>query len=370
MAIDTSIALLDWDKGTSEAKNSLANFIAQLQQMLDVTPSGDYVAYIDPTVIAEHMPYCNSPDDIPEDKFNQAVVKLDYEDGIPTIGGLPLWERLDGELISYYKIFKEYRDMKYNVTNITGSTTEITTIGTRSIGRLAETLNIPGRYLTILSKMYHWTMRIRAFDTFKMREIILKKQHQAEILENKHAKYSNELLEQAIVYLKNHPAQLNPKTALQMVELGMKYGRISVGLAGDKPGSNASAVHQTNINVSQTNNSADQMLNMQQGAGGNDTIQGSKGSGHGSEVERQLANSMKDNSNLLSVLHVLNKSGAFVNVVQENNKVNNEGIDNGTQTPMDEGDDFSDVIDIKPISKKVTSINNNIDNKTADKEGE
>lgn len=354
MAIDTSIALLDWDKGTSEIKNSLANFIAQLQQMMDVTPSGEYLALIDPTVIAECMPYCDSPDDIPEDKFNQAVVKLDYEDGIPTIGGLPIWERLDGEVIPYYKIFKEYRDMKYDTVSTANTTNELTIVGSRSIGRLAERLNIPGRQLTMLSKIYHWAMRTRAFDNFKMREIALKKQRQAEELESKHAKYSNELLEQAITYLKQHPAQLNPKTALQMVEIGMKYGRISVGLAGDKPGSNASAVHQTNINVSQTNNSADQMLNMQQGAGGNDTAQGSKGSGHGSEVERQLANNMKDPSNLLSVLHVLNKSGAFVNVVQENNVI----PEGGTQTPMDEGDDFSDVIDVKPISKKVTNIDN------------
>ncbi len=362
MTTDASLALLDWDaKGTTQLNNKLSNFVAQLQQMMDVTPSGDYVAYIDPTAIAECMPYCESPDDIAEDKFNQAVVKLDYEDGIPTVGGLPIWERLDGELIPYYKIFKEYRDMKYETTSIAGSTNEMTIIGNRSIGRLAEKINVSGRQLTILSKIYHWAMRCKAFDTFKMREIALKKQRQAEELECKHAKYSNELLEQAITYLKNHPAQLNPKTALQMVELGMKYGRISVGLAGDKPGSNASAVHQTNINVSQTNNSADQMLNIAQGVGG-DTAQGSKGSGHGSDVERQLANNMKNPENLLSVLHVLNKSGAFVNVVQENSntQVPNPNQNNG----LDEGDDFSDVIDLTELQKQKEQ------NKSNKKEGE
>lgn len=359
MTTDANLALLDWDsKGTTQLNNKLSNFVAQLQQMMDVTPLGDYVAYIDPTAIAECMPYCESPDDIAEDKFNNAVVRLDYEDGIPTVGGLPIWERLDGELIPYYKIFKEYRDMKYETTTITGSTNEMVSIGNRSIGRLAEKMNVSGRQLTILSKIYHWAMRCKAFDTFKIREITLKKQRQAEELECKHAKFSNELLEQAMKYLKEHPAQLNPKTALQMVEIGMKYGRISVGLAGDKPGSNAAAVHQTNINVSQTNNSADQMLNVANGSGGNDTAQGSKGSGHGSEVERQFANTMKDTGNLLSVLHVLNKSGAFTNVVQENNNSQNT---NPTDKAMDEGDDFSDVIDITPLVN-----NKNKDNKEDD----
>lgn len=343
---DKQLALLNWeDKGTLQLNQKLANFVAQMQSMMDVSTTGDYMAYIDPTIVAECIPYCETLDDMDEVKFNEAIVKFDFEDGIPIINGLPVWDRLDGEPIPYYKIFKEYRDMKYHISTFGNSSSEFTTIGNRAIGRLAEMLNIPGKYITVLSKIYHWSIRVRAYDIFRMRELVLKKQHVAEELECKHAKYSNDLLEQAMKYIKEHPANLDPKIALQMVEIGMKYGRISVGLLGDKPGSAASAVHQTNINVSQTNNTADQMLNMQVDNGGNGTAQGPRnGSGNGnkSDVERQLADNMKDNSNLFSVLHVLNKSNAFKNALDTQLNENNSS----EPAKMDEGDDFSEVIDL------------------------
>ena len=342
MITEANIATIDWEKtGVANLKHKLGQFVAQLQQMMEVNNGGDYRAYIDPTVIAEVIPYCETLDDLSDDQIKKATVKIDFEDGIPVVEGIPFWERLDGEPIDYYKIFKAYRDMKYENVVITGTTASHTVINNRSIAKLAELHNISGRILTTLSKIYHWSLRCKSFDFFKIREISLKKQHQAEELECKHSKYSNELLEQAIKYLKEHPSQLDPKVALQMVEIGMKYGRISVGLLGDKPGSSASAVHQTNINVSQTNNTADQMLNMQTGASGNDTNQGSKGSGCGSDVERQYANNLKEESNLVSILHVLNKSGAFKNAISPEDK--------DKQVGKDEGDDFSDVIDITPV---------------------
>jgi hypothetical protein len=298
-----STELITWEQdGIVREQNKLANFIAQLQNLCDINQEGLPLQYIDPTVIAECLPYCETTDDVPDEKYKQAITKLDIEDGILCIQGLPFWERLDGETFGYYKIFKEYRDMKY---------VNDTHLNTRSIARLSELINVPGRLLNILSKIYHWAPRIKTYDMFKQRDISLRRARQAEELEGKHAKYSNDLLEQAIKYLKEHPGQLNPKTALQMVELGMKYGRISAGLLGDKPGAQGqgSAVHQTNITLAQstTHNQADQMVNINAG----DTQgQGTSG-GNKSRVEQQLADNMKDNTTLASVLHVLNKSGAF-----------------------------------------------------------
>lgn len=310
-----AVSLKVWEEqGIVSIQKKLADFVQQLQSMIELNREGIPLTLVDPTVIAECAPYAQSTDDIPEEKYHSAMTQVDFEDGIPVVNGVPLWERLDGEKMEYYKIFKEYRDMKY----LSDAATP-----TRSMATLAEQLNIPGRLINILARIYHWALRVRCFDIFKEREIALKRRKQAEELEIKHAKYSNEMLENSLKWINEHPAAMNAKTAVQMIEIGLKYGRISLGLQGDKPGAQSAAVHQTNIAISQSNNlnEADQMVVANVGG---DT-QGLKDKSQLSAVERKLADSMKEPGNLMSVLHVLNKSGAFAAAVKTNmNEENND----------------------------------------------
>ncbi len=337
-----ALALTKWEEnGLVKAQQKLADFITYFQSMADTNNDGMPMSLIDPTVIAECVPYAANTDEVPEDKYYQAIVSVDFEDGVPCVGGLPIWERLDGEAIPYYKIFKEYRDMKYvNDTNL----------NTRSIARLAEQINASGKLLSILSKIYHWPVRVKAYDAQKSIEIQLKKQRVVEELENKHSKYSNDILEQAINYLNKNVSKIDPKIALQMIELGMKYGRISVGLLGDKPGTQAhmsqGGVHQTNIAISQTNshNEAGQMLNVNNVGGDN---QG-RGGQNGSAVERRLGSNMKDQSQLMSVLHVLNASGAFKAAALPETGIDKEDDEETKYDMYDDGTDLADIIEIIP----------------------
>lgn len=297
---EVGLTLRQWEESKIvPLQNKLANFIAQMQGLLEVNNDGIPLAYIDPTLVAECVPYCETTDDIPDDKYKQAITKIDFEDGVPIVSGIPFWERLDGEPFDHYKTFKEYREMRYHNN---------TMLNSRSLARLGEQLNIPGKLLGILAKIYHWAPRIKSYDSYKAREFALQRARNAEQLEVKHATYSNEILEQAVTYLKEHPQALNAKTALQMVELGMKYGRISAGLLGDKPGNDprSTPVHQTNIaiNANSTLNTAEQMAIVNNGGEG-------ENNSHNGSVGRKLANSLKDTDNLASILHVLNKSGAF-----------------------------------------------------------
>lgn len=317
-------ALIAWeDNNLVPMQRKLADFVQQLQSTIETNNQGIPMKYIDPNVVAECVPYAKSVDDIPEEKFQQAFVNIEFEDGIPVIDGVPFWERLDGERIDYYKIFKEYRDMKY---------TDELGYEARSIAKLADNMKVPGRLLTILSKIYHWTPRTKAFDIYKARQFELQKAKQREQLESKHAKTANELLEQALSYIQKHPNALNPKVALQMIELGMKYGRISVGLQGDKPGTANAPSYQTNIAIHQSNtiNEADQMINV--------TDNSVKQGGKPSEIERKFSEKMQDNSTLVSILHVLNKSGAFTEAASRN-MPNNPDIDTDTDTDADTNTD-------------------------------
>jgi hypothetical protein len=299
MSNEVGLTLRQWEENKIvPLQNKLANFITQMQSLIETNNDGIPLSYIDPTLIAECIPYAESTDDIPDEKYKQAITRIDFEDGTPIVAGIPFWERLDGEPFDHYKTFKEYREMKYQ---------NATHFNSRSLASLGEMLNIPGKLLGILAKIYHWAPRIKAYDRHRAHEFALQRARNAEQLEVKHASYSNEILEQAITYLKSHPQALNAKTALQMVELGMKYGRISAGLLGDKPGNDprSTPVHQTNIaiNANSTLNTADQMVNI-------NGQEGNEGSPNGG-VGRKLANSLKDTDNLASILHVLNKSGAF-----------------------------------------------------------
>jgi len=323
-----SAALINWqEQGIVSLQQKLADFVQQMQSMIEINQNGLPIQYVDPTVITECVPYAETLDDIPEDKYKYALKRIDYEEGVPVVDGTPFWERLDGEKIEYYNFFKDYRTMKYFRQG-----DEEYVVRNRSLAALAEKLGVPGKLITILSKIYHWMPRCRAYDIYKEREIAQRKQIQAMELESKHAKYANQVLEQAILYLNTHTAQLNPKVALQMVELGMKYGRISVGLQGDKPGAQSAAVHQTNIAISQSNtqNSAEQMAII---SGGGD-IQGRMDKSQMSDVERQLAEKMKTPDTLISILHVLNKSGAFSTAV-------------ASQNPDDEDNDNAEEVEIE-----------------------
>jgi hypothetical protein len=247
----------------------------------------------------EYLPSVESPDDVPDIGVREAQVPIEMDEGFPTVGGIPLWERLDGEPLPYYKLFKEYRELK-----------DIQ--GTRSVAKVAEQSGMSGRQITILSHIYHWAIRVKAYDQYKayLREVA--KQKEIEKLENKHAKLSGELLEQAATYLMEHPEQMSPKTAIELIDWAVRTGRLSVGLNPDKPGSGSSSgggtVHATNITIAnqQTSNSADNINQLNTSSL--------------SDVEIKTQEQSKDVTHMQSILHVLKESGAFAAAAQSQNQ--------------------------------------------------
>ena len=146
-----------------------------------------------------------------------------------------------------------------------------------------------------------------------------KRRFQREVLlQSDQLKMSSALCQKAFDYLNKNFANLNPKEALQALELGLKYSRISSGLLPDKPG-NAVAGNQTNLSIynTTTHNNADQLLNV-------NANMGPTGQGVGSAVERQLHEDMKKEDNILSVLHVLQASGAMKSAIHTDLKDNGD----------------------------------------------
>lgn len=289
----------------------LASVVAQLQATFEL--GGSITAIVDPALIAQELPYVDGLEDFTDDMKARSTMNVEFMDATPTIQGIPVWDRISGERMDFYNVFKLYRDSRYFLID-NGDYV----IVNRTIAGLARQLNIPGQVLTYISKLYSWSARCKLYDGFMEMEMQKRRFQREVLLQSDQLKMSSALCQKAFDYLNKNFANLNPKEALQALELGLKYSRISSGLLPDKPG-NAVAGNQTNLSIynATTHNNADQLLNV-------NANMGPTGQGVGSAVERQLHEDMKKEDNILSVLHVLQASGAMKSAIHTDLKDNGD----------------------------------------------
>lgn len=305
-------SLLEWDPIKAKLNNKLGDMVQYFQIEQAQRGDGLPVAYIDAAALTGYMLEAEEPDDLPDTAIDAALVPIELCDGIPTTGtGVPLWERLDGEPIPYYKMFCEYREMKYTDLQ-------------RSIAKLSEQSQMPPKHLNALSKCYHWQLRVKAYDKYKAQMKELVKQNEIEKLETRHSAAAKQLLEQAVDYLLMHPEQLSPKVALQMYELASKQERLAHGLDPTKPAATAQSTKSVpGVSVNITNNQA---------SGGSEINSVNLTPGAVSDVHANAMKQMEDPGHMAGIINALNQSGAFAGL--------------GPQAPADsdedEADDFID----------------------------
>jgi len=293
--------LTTWDPIKSGQQQKLGELVQYFQAGITTNMDNMPISYIDPTIIAPLLLDVDGPDDVPDDTVREATQPIEFHEGFPTVGGIPLWERLDGEPIPYYKLFKEYRDLRY-----------VGGIGQRAIAKVADRSNMPGRHLNALARVYHWQLRVRCYDIYKEIERQLSRQAAAEKLESKHSAVSSRLLDQAVDYLETHPEQMSTKNAITLVEMAMKAGRLAIGLNPDKPGSgngngnDNTGNNQTNITIA--NNSGNGAMLVGGSSSGNGP---GGGNGQGTLGNTNGAGQAKETQHLRDILNVLGRSGAF-----------------------------------------------------------
>jgi hypothetical protein len=272
--LSTDLAVV-FDAGAFEVHRKLGNLVQYFQVNLPTNAHGIPLQLIDPGVLIGDLPKYESSDDVPSAVIKKATWDITMEEAMPLIDGVPIWERLDGEPVPYYGLFKAYREALYLE-------------GARAVIKLSQSSGVPVRNLTMLSRSYHWAVRCKAYDLFKKMQAARMREIEIEKLEGKHAKVADKLLEMSMEYLEDHTAQLSPKTAIQLLQVAAKMGRLAVGLQADKPGTDSGG---TSINISQT------------AMGGSDSSSNSDGP--------LAVNTTEDLSHLQSILHILDKSGAF-----------------------------------------------------------
>lgn len=308
---------------TQELKR-LASVVAQIQASFEL--GGQIRAIVDPALIASELPFTENLEDFTDDMKERSTMVIEYMDATPTIHGLPVWERLPGERIDFYNVFKLYRDSRYFLVE-TGEYV----IVNRTLAGLSRQLQLPGATLSYLSKLYSWKARCAMYDSYMEAEMQKRRVQHEVLLRNDHLGVAQKLCNKAYDYLDKNFTKLSPREVLQALELGIKYSRISVGLLPDKPGATV-AGNQTNLSIynTTTNNTADQMLNINAGVT-------PTGQGADSAVQRQLQQDMKEEDNLLSILHVLQASGAMASAIHTDLK--ESGDDRGLGIIIDVEED-------------------------------
>jgi hypothetical protein len=178
----------------------------------------------------------NSVDSLIDSPPEDVAFPISYLEGLPTIYGIPIWEKLEGEPLDYFNLFKSYRGLR-------------ALKGSRSIYQLSLESGIDTKKLECLRQIYAWQIRAIAFDKYSEElDVMLLKQKRKEV-ENEHQKIGEKLFKECSTYILNNIQLLTPKTALEWADMAVKLQRISLGMMPDKPGTgNPEPNIQVNVN--------------------------------------------------------------------------------------------------------------------------
>lgn len=199
----------------------LGEHVSSLQVSLPTNKEDLPLSYIDPQVLLESG-FLN--DELNIDIIDKAVVPIEYAEGYPVVDGLPFWDRLGGELLEYYNLFKHYRDQKLKSA-------------VRSYREVGDQVHLPLDYIVGLSKAFHWRARVKAFDLYMIMEREARRTREMVLLEGKHLKAAEDIFDVCMKFIRKDDAekQLSAKSALEWFEAAIKLGRLSLGLPPDKP---------------------------------------------------------------------------------------------------------------------------------------
>jgi hypothetical protein len=205
----------------------LGGIISGLQKGIQLTLNNLPLAYIDPQTILEEIASDPANSNVTDETIALSTTPIDYLDGVPIVNGLPFWEKLDGEPLDYYRLFKTYRDYPIKDQN-------------RSFEKLEIDTNTPTSYLYALSKIYHWRPRTASFDQYQLILIEKERTRQIKIMSNNHIEAADKIFKIGMDYLEGIKdagtiSSFSPKEILGWQELAVKLKRLSLGLPADKP---------------------------------------------------------------------------------------------------------------------------------------
>ena len=225
-----------WDENYIAVLQQTRKYVTQIQNDIAVDGLGRITALVNAEAIIQ-TGLTTSVDEMADNPPPGVIMPVVYTEDIPTIYGIPIWEHLEGEPLDHYDLFKQYRNMRREEK------------AQRNVYRLSLVTGIPVVQLELLRQVYHWQQRVQAFDAYEAQERAIVLALRQQEVEGRHATVAKDLFNIGAEYLRTHKDMLNPKTAIQMMDLAIKLERISAGLADGRISngtSNAPTVNITN----------------------------------------------------------------------------------------------------------------------------
>ena len=221
-----------WDSSYEKMMTTLRRYVTQLQSTYPVDQMGRPTALVNPQTILS-TGFLTPIDDLIDHPPEGTELVISYLEGLPTIDGVPIWERIEGEKTTHYDLFKRYRSMKDAKTQ-------------RAVYKLAVESGMETRHLEMLRQIYHWNARVLAYDNYLAQERAVQLELRRLEIEGKHANTAQSLYKISATYLEQHSELLTPKLALQMLEMSIRLERMSVGM---NPDSRKASDMQPTVNI-------------------------------------------------------------------------------------------------------------------------
>lgn len=154
--------------------------------------------------------------------------------------GMPLWYQLEGETSIFYNMFETYRDlMKINGTR-------------RDYKTVANLFNVEISKIGRIAEIFHWDIRIKAFEHFQEITRIRIRKEEAFAMESRHAKATMEYIDIVMQRIKNFSEKdldkISPKVAVEMLKELQEMERLSRGVNPKKVSKLTSPNHKEESN--------------------------------------------------------------------------------------------------------------------------
>lgn len=162
-------------------------------------------------------------------EVKSAYVPLSYQEGFPTLVGIPFWVQLQFEPIDAYECFDLYLKQGRK--------------GARQLYLLSDSPSFPEgiteQLLLDFSEMYFWSARAKSYDMFSAAHRRKERERRAIDTENEHYLIAERLMKIAECYLDDQGEELaemmTPKMLLEFIKTSSQLQRISAGLPGNGP---------------------------------------------------------------------------------------------------------------------------------------
>ena len=214
--------VITWEECTLKVYKQLRKLMGQIQGTLPKDAVDRPLGLVDATKLLELKSNVAATDLI-NNVPPEIILPNDYSEGVPTIQGRPIWEKLSSEPVDQYNLFKAYRELQDNKQK-------------RSLYKLSLLHGTSLATLELIRRVNHWNVRTQAYDEYLDAEHMYIVERSQRELESRHHKTAKDLFDKCSEVALDRVEVMSNKDLLEWTKMALELERISLGLKPNSPG--------------------------------------------------------------------------------------------------------------------------------------